>query len=45
MLPDDELILVLLKLVEYLGYESEVTSAAAFTEVSERESPASAARN
>ncbi|KAI1825007.1 phosphatidylinositol 3 [Xylaria intraflava] len=33
VLPDDELILVLVKLVEYLGHESEVASAAAFTEI------------
>lgn len=34
VLPDDELILVLVKLVEYLGHESAVVSAAAFTEAS-----------
>ncbi|KAI1436976.1 phosphatidylinositol 3 [Xylaria sp. CBS 124048] len=33
VLPDDELILVLVKLVEYLGHQSEVASAAAFTEI------------
>ncbi|KAJ3580330.1 hypothetical protein NPX13_g241 [Xylaria arbuscula] len=33
VLPDDELILVLVKLVEYLGHKSAVTSAAAFTEI------------
>ncbi|KAF2971363.1 hypothetical protein GQX73_g2258 [Xylaria multiplex] len=33
VLPDDELILVLVKLVEYLGHQSAVTSAAAFTEI------------
>ncbi|GAW27350.1 putative protein kinase rad3 [Rosellinia necatrix] len=33
VLPDDELILVLVKLVEYLGHPSAVTSAAAFTEI------------
>lgn len=37
VLPEDELILVLVKLVEYLGHQSAVTSAAAFTEVSQRE--------
>lgn len=34
VLPEDELILVIVKLVEYLGHKSAVTSAAAFTEVS-----------
>ncbi|KAI1307448.1 phosphatidylinositol 3 [Xylaria venustula] len=33
VLPDDELILVLVKLVEYLGHQSAVASAAAFTEI------------
>ncbi|KAI1176429.1 phosphatidylinositol 3 [Nemania sp. FL0916] len=33
VLPEDELILVLVKLVEYLGNESAVASAAAFTEI------------
>ncbi|KAI0857809.1 phosphatidylinositol 3 [Xylaria cubensis] len=33
VLPDDELILVLVKLVEYLGHQSTVASAAAFTEI------------
>ncbi|KAI1121226.1 phosphatidylinositol 3 [Nemania abortiva] len=33
VLPVDELILVLVKLVEYLGHQSPVTSAAAFTEI------------
>ncbi|KAJ8130697.1 hypothetical protein O1611_g2932 [Lasiodiplodia mahajangana] len=33
VLPVDELILVLVKLVEYLGHQSAVTSAAAFTEI------------
>ncbi|KAI1427168.1 phosphatidylinositol 3 [Xylaria sp. FL1777] len=33
VLPDDELILVLVKLVEYLGHPSAVASAAAFTEI------------
>lgn len=37
VLPEDELILVLVKLVEYLGHQSAVTSAAAFTEVSQHE--------
>ncbi|KAI8627883.1 phosphatidylinositol 3 [Xylariaceae sp. FL1651] len=33
VLPDDELNLVLVKLVEYLGHQSAVASAAAFTEI------------
>ncbi|KAI0867886.1 phosphatidylinositol 3 [Hypoxylon argillaceum] len=33
VLPEDELILVIVKLVEYLGHKSAVTSAAAFTEI------------
>ncbi|KAI1351099.1 phosphatidylinositol 3 [Xylaria sp. FL0043] len=33
VLPDDELILVLVKLVEYLGHPNTVASAAAFTEI------------
>ncbi|KAI0427754.1 phosphatidylinositol 3 [Xylaria sp. FL1042] len=33
VLPDDELILVLVKLVEYLGHQSTIPSAAAFTEI------------
>ncbi|KAI0520945.1 phosphatidylinositol 3 [Xylaria bambusicola] len=33
VLSDDELILVLVKLVEYLGHQSAITSAAAFTEI------------
>ncbi|KAI0096409.1 phosphatidylinositol 3 [Nemania sp. FL0031] len=33
VLPVDELILVLVKLVEYLGHQNAVTSAAAFTEI------------
>ncbi|KAI0913098.1 phosphatidylinositol 3 [Ustulina deusta] len=33
VLPDDELILVLVKLVEYLGHQNAVASAAAFTEI------------
>lgn len=33
VISDDQLDLVLVKLVDYLGYESMITSAAAFTEV------------